>query len=77
MTMLHPLFVADVPEGFEGTLDQVFGRVEIPDLNDALGALRSQVAALRLRIEEAIKRTEAGQVKATPGIGGLRCPLPG
>jgi hypothetical protein len=70
MTMLHPLFVADVPEGFEGTLDQVFGRVEIPDLNDALGALRSQVAALRLRIE-------AGQVKATPGIGGLRCPLPG
>jgi hypothetical protein len=34
-------------------------------LNEALGALRSQVLALRVRIEEAIKRTEAGQVKAT------------
>jgi hypothetical protein len=65
MTMLHPLFVADVLEGFQGTLDQLVGRVEIPDLNEALGALRSQVLALRVRIEEAIKRTEAGQVKAT------------
>jgi hypothetical protein len=68
MTMLHPLFVADVLEGFEGTLDAVVGRVESPDLNTALGALRSQVAALRVRIEEATKATEAGPVKATPGI---------
>jgi hypothetical protein len=30
MTMLHPLFVADVLEGFEGTLDGVVGRVENP-----------------------------------------------
>ena len=66
MTMLHPLFVADVLAGFEGTLDEVVGRVESPDLNTALVALRSQLAALRVRIEEATKRMEADQ--ATPGI---------
>jgi hypothetical protein len=66
MTMLHPLFVADVLEGFEGTLDEVVGRVENPDLNMVLGALRSRVTALRVRIEEATKRTEASQ--ATPGV---------
>ena len=48
MTMLCPLFVADVLEGFEGTLDQVVGRGEIPDLNEALRALRCQVARWRL-----------------------------
>jgi hypothetical protein len=28
--MLHPLFVAGVLEGFEGTLDEVVARVEDP-----------------------------------------------
>ena len=50
--MLHPLFVADVLEGFEGTLDEVVGRVENPELNAQLDALRSHVAKLRIRIEE-------------------------
>ena len=52
MTTLHPLFVAGVLEGFEGTLDEVVGRIENPDLNAQLDALRSQVAALRVSIEE-------------------------
>ena len=34
-TMLHPLFVAAVLEGFEGTLDEVIGRVENPELERA------------------------------------------
>ena len=50
--MLHPVFVAGVLEGFEGTLDEVIGRVENPELNAQLDALRSQVAALRIRAEE-------------------------
>ena len=50
--MLDPLFVAAVLEGFEGTLDEVVGRVESPDLNAQLGALRSHVATLRNCIEE-------------------------
>ena len=50
------------------TARDLAGRVEIPDLDEALGALRSQVAALRVRIEEPIKRTEAGPVKTIPGI---------
>ena len=52
MMTLHPLFVAGVLEGFEGTLDEVVGRVENPDLNAQLDALRSQVTALRVCIEE-------------------------
>ena len=59
MTTLHPLFVAGVLEGFEGTLDEVVGRVENPDLNAQLDALRSQVAALRACIEEPLGRAEA------------------
>jgi len=51
MRTLHPLFVAGVLEGLEGTLDEVVGRVENPDLNAQLDALRSQVAALRIYIE--------------------------
>jgi hypothetical protein len=51
MMTLHPLFVAGVLEGFEGTLDEVVGRVENPGLNAQLDALRSQVAALRICIE--------------------------
>jgi hypothetical protein len=57
--MLHPLFVADVLEGFEGTLDEVIGRVENPELNAELDALRSQVAKLRVRIEEPLRQAEA------------------
>ena len=54
--MLHPIFVADVLEGFEGTLDEVIGRVENPELNAQLNALRSHVETLRICIEEPIKR---------------------
>ena len=57
--MLHPLFVADVLEGFEGTLDEVVGRVENPELNAHLDALRRQVAKLRIRIEERLRQAEA------------------
>jgi len=31
--MLHPVFVASVLEGFEGTLDEMIGRVADPELN--------------------------------------------
>ena len=61
MMMLHPLFVAGVLEGFEGTLDEVVGRVENLELDTALCALRDQVVALRVRIEGPLKRTEADQ----------------
>ena len=57
--MLDPLFVAAVLEGFEGTLDEVVGRVENPDLNAQLDALRCQVTALRIRIEAPLGRAEA------------------
>ena len=57
--MLDPLFVAAVLEGFEGTLDEVVGRVENQELNAQLGVLRSQVAALRICIEEPLRRAEA------------------
>jgi len=57
--MLHPLFVADVLEGFEGTLDEVVGRVENPELNAQINALRRQVAKLRIRIEEPLRQAEA------------------
>jgi hypothetical protein len=56
---LHPLFVAGVLEGFEGTLGEMVGRVEDQELNTQLDALRSQVAALRIRIEEPLRRMEA------------------
>jgi len=57
--MLHPLFVAGVLEGFEGTLDEVVGRVEDWDLNDQLDALRSQVTALRVCIEKSFRQGKA------------------
>ena len=57
--MLHPLFVADVLEGIEGTLDEVIGRVENPELNAQLDALRRQVAKLRIRIEEPLRQAES------------------
>ena len=56
--MLDPLFVAAVLEGFEGTLDEVVGRVENPDLNAQLDALRGQIAALRICIEEPLGQAE-------------------
>ena len=62
--MLHPLFVAGVLEGFEGTLDEVVGRVEDPELNTQLDALRSQVAALRIRIEEPLRQAWANQIQS-------------
>ena len=59
-TMLHPLFVAGVLEGFEGTLDEVGGRVEDPALNTRLDKLRRQIAVLRNRIEEPIGQAGGG-----------------
>jgi hypothetical protein len=56
---LHPLFVAGVLEGFEGTLGEMVGRVENQELNAQLDALRSQVAAFRIRIEQALRPPEA------------------
>ena len=66
--MLHPLFVAGVLEGFEGTLDEVVGRVENPQLNAEFDALRSQVAALRMRIEVSLDQEVAGRVAASPDV---------
>jgi hypothetical protein len=59
--MLHPIFVADVLEGFEGTLDEVIERVENPELNAQLNALRSHVETLRICIKEPIKQAGADQ----------------
>jgi hypothetical protein len=50
--MLDPLFVAAVLEGFEGTLDEVVGRVDCPELRADLDVLQSQVTALRVSIEK-------------------------
>ena len=58
---LHPLFVAGVLEGFEGTLGEMVGRVENQELNTELDALRRQVAALRIRIEEPLRHVERGR----------------
>ena len=58
---LHPLFVAGVLEGFEETLGEMVGRVENQELNTQLDALRGQVAALRLCIEEPLRRVEGGR----------------
>jgi hypothetical protein len=55
----HPLFVAGVLEGFEGTLGEMVGRVENQELNAQLDALRSKVTALRLCIEEPLRQAEA------------------
>ena len=62
--MLHPLFVAGVLEGFEGTLDEVVGRVENPELNAQLDALRSHVAALRICIEEPLRASGGARTTA-------------
>lgn len=59
LMMLDAHFVAAILEGFEGTLDEVVGRVENPEVNAQLDALRGQVAALRICIEQPLVRTEA------------------
>jgi hypothetical protein len=56
---LHPLSIAGVLEGFEGTLGEMVGRVENQELNTQLDALRSQVEALRICIEQALRPPEA------------------
>ena len=66
--MLHPLFVAGILEGFEGTLDEIVGRVENPELNAQVDALRSQVAALRMRIEACLNQDVDGRVGASPDV---------
>jgi outer membrane murein-binding lipoprotein Lpp len=66
--MLHPLFVAGVLEGFEGTLDEVVGRVENSELNAQVDALRSQVAALRMRFEACLDQDVDGRVGASPDV---------
>jgi hypothetical protein len=58
---LHPLFVADVLEGFEGTLGEMVGRVENQELHTQPDELRSQMAALRIRIEEPLRHVERGR----------------
>ena len=62
--MLHPVFVASVLEGFEGTLDEMIGRIANPELNSQLDALRSRAAAIRISIEEPFAQAAADQ--ATP-----------
>ena len=62
--MLPPAFVAGVLEGFEGTLDEMIGRVASPELNSQLDALRSGAAAVRISIEEPF--AQAGADQTTP-----------
>jgi hypothetical protein len=59
--MLHPVFVASVLEGIEGTLDEMIGRVTNPELNSQLDALRSQAAAIRVSVEEPFAQAAADQ----------------
>ena len=44
-------FVAAVLEGFEGTLDEVVGRVTSPELRADLAVLQTRINALRVSIE--------------------------
>ena len=50
-TMLDAGFVAAVLEGFEGTLDEVVGRVASPELRSDLAVLQTRINALRVSIE--------------------------
>jgi hypothetical protein len=59
--MFHPVFVASVLEGFEGTLDEMIGRVANAELNSQLDALRSQAAAIRISIDEPLAQAAADQ----------------
>ena len=62
--MLHPVFVAGVLEGLEGTLGEMIGRIANPGLNSQLDALRSRAAAIRISIEEPF--AQAGADQTTP-----------
>ena len=44
-------FIAAVLEGFEGTLDEVIGRVASPELDADLAVLQTRTSALRVSIE--------------------------
>ena len=48
---LNAGFVAAVLEGFEGTLDEVVGRVASPELSTDLAVLQTRIKALRVSIE--------------------------
>jgi hypothetical protein len=48
--MLDAGFVAAVLEGFEGTLDEVAGRVASPELRADLHVLQTRINALRVSI---------------------------
>ena len=60
--MLDAGFVAAILEGFEGTLDEVVGRVASPELSADLAVLQTRIKALRVSIEppEAKIRRSAG-----------------
>jgi len=49
--MLDAGFVAGVLAGFDGTLDEVIGRVASPELNADLAGLQTRISALRVSIE--------------------------
>jgi hypothetical protein len=70
--LLHPVFVAGVLEGLEGTLDEVIGRVANPELYSQLDALRSRAAAIRISIEEPFAQAVADRLTAsgTEVLGG-------
>ena len=63
--MLHAVFVASVLEGFEGTLDEMIGRVANPELNSQLDVLRSRAAAIRISIEERFAQAAADRTNAS------------
>jgi len=63
--MLHPVFVASVLEGFEGTLDEMIGRVANPELNSQLDALRRRAAAIRISLEEPFGQAVADRTTAS------------
>ena len=75
--MLDAGFVAAILEGFEGTLDEVVGRVASPELSADLAVLQTRIKALRVSIEppEAkIRRSagSAGRGAANQQMGGER-----
>ena len=49
--LLDAGFVAAVLEGFEGTLDEVVGRVASPELRADLAGLQTRINALRVSTE--------------------------
>jgi len=49
--MLTAGFVAAVLEGFEGTLDEVVGRVASPELRADLAVLQTRINALRVSLK--------------------------